>query len=614
MGSLSPRIALAAALAWAAAVPAAAEGPARETSSVEPIFAAETIATPRFDPTPSVKAFAALGEEARKHLAEGAPPAENLERIYRFLFKEKRWEASTAPHEETGHVFLSGTLRDGRGSQPALALLLSLLADHCGLPARIHAAGDRILVSVPSDEGHVYLDPARGTPLLSREDLPRAFPMRDGMRESDLLFSFEPRRIPAYLQGRFALARLAEGDAAAARAILADVLPALPLPIFLYGYAEATLETGDLAAAEDTLSALIQNPSLLRARALAQRARIRAIRGDADGAARDLAEAQKVDAAEPLVPYVRGLAAERLRAWREAADAYEAARALAPDWPAPRLALARVRVRLALEEGPGPTNAPTPDPEDRVRELLEGTLSDDAKVADYCAAQLSRMREAALPGLDRAIRLADARIRRQAARLTPRIAPAGDRRAHALLAAALRDPEPDVRREALAALRGLSAREVAPILRETLSAAAASPPEDAAARAFLREAAYALADFGLDPTDGPLCTPWIRPDLAAADATTRLAACRALGRTGGEVAIRGLLAALADPESTVRVAAVEALAALGEWTAVDGLIDRLSDEDATVRTASSQALERITRQSFGGSAQKWTEWWEAHRR
>jgi hypothetical protein len=73
----------------------------------------------------------------------------------------------------------------------------------------------------------------------------------------------------------------------------------------------------------------------------------------------------------------------------------------------------------------------------------------------------------------------------------------------------------------------------------------------------------------------------------------RSSAAKALGAIGSESAIPGLLQALEDQEYFVRSSAVEALGAIGSESAIPGLLQALEDQHSTVRKSVVEALGTI---------------------
>ncbi len=565
-------------------------------SSLKTVLEGQRAALPGFDPRRAERDFEALWTEAVKPSPIPADPEQAIDRIHRFLFKEKRWEEVPAgPSRETDLLFLPGVLREGRGTQPALAVAAFLLAERAGAAVRLVAIPDRLLVGITTPKGVVYADPVKGLPFRGRESIAREAGMLDGMRDTDLLFPIEKERIPAYLRSRLAARLLAAGEAAAARNHFEAVLPELPMPEILYGYASALLAVNDPRAG-DILAGLAQNPSPFRAKAYARIGQLKLAAGDLPGARAAATEAAKLSSSEPLVPYARGRIAAFEGRLAEARAEFEAALAIAPDHEEARSAL----VEVLRRPDPAAKDAEAGDAA-RALELLRGTLSRDEKVSRYVTGQLLHMGIRAAPALFAALVGGDEALRLQAVRMAPSILPGFP--SHAVLLAALRDPAPAVKAEALRLAVKHGARSSAETLRQIL----ASPDgEDAT---FLREAAYAILAFGADAEGQKLALPRIAPDLESADAATRLAAAQALSKTTGHETARLALIPLADADPAIRTAAAEAMGRSGEIMAVTHLIPALEDPDAGVRAAALAALERLTRQRFGDDAGRWRAWW-----
>jgi len=144
----------------------------------------------------------------------------------------------------------------------------------------------------------------------------------------------------------------------------------------------------------------------------------------------------------------------------------------------------------------------------------------------------------------------------------------------------LQDRDPDVRREASAALGKLgNARAVEPLIKCL---------EDKPVR---RAAATALGQLGdaraVEPLIKCLGDKWVRP-----------AACEALGRLGDERAVDPLIKYLKihspfSLDRTVQRAACNALGRLGDPRAVEPLIKCLKEEDSDVRRAACEALGQL---------------------
>jgi HEAT repeat protein len=134
------------------------------------------------------------------------------------------------------------------------------------------------------------------------------------------------------------------------------------------------------------------------------------------------------------------------------------------------------------------------------------------------------------------------------------------------------DPDRQVRLAALDALRLLAeVGETADVIR-VLAAA-----QDAASRGKAEQALLVVANRGREQ-----CTPAILAGLAQADATTRGALLRALGRCGGDRALGAIVARLQDEDQDVRD---EALRLLSNWpdpTAVPKLTE-IATQDASLR-------------------------------
>jgi len=144
---------------------------------------------------------------------------------------------------------------------------------------------------------------------------------------------------------------------------------------------------------------------------------------------------------------------------------------------------------------------------------------------------------------------------------------------------ALQDAEWCVRNQAAWALREIRG----PAITEPLVAALkGEKPDEAHILWLLRHA---------DAADTIRHLPALLKDPAPA---TRIRAVRALGEVGGKEAVDPLITALADRDANVRLSAVNALAELGDDRAEQPFKTLLSrEQDASVREAAKKALRRL---------------------
>ncbi len=70
------------------------------------------------------------------------------------------------------------------------------------------------------------------------------------------------------------------------------------------------------------------------------------------------------------------------------------------------------------------------------------------------------------------------------------------------------------------------------------------------------------------------------------------------------------LLSLKSRVALLRLAAVRALPNVKSAVAVEALLVAIGDQDARVRMAAAEGLEKLTGQSFGEDAEKWTAWWQ----
>ncbi|MFO0693121.1 MAG: HEAT repeat domain-containing protein [Polyangiales bacterium] len=181
--------------------------------------------------------------------------------------------------------------------------------------------------------------------------------------------------------------------------------------------------------------------------------------------------------------------------------------------------------------------------------------------------------------------------------------------ARSLVLAALGDPDPLVRREAMAAAASLGLREAIPTLVDRADGEEA--PTRAAALAALAalEApeAYAIAIRALGDAEASVRIAAVRalrssptPEARTAlvgrledpDAAARAEAANALGASADPAAALPLATRLEDEAPEVRIAAVEALAGLDDPAASAGLADALDDDSEAVRLAALGAIAR----------------------
>ncbi len=139
------------------------------------------------------------------------------------------------------------------------------------------------------------------------------------------------------------------------------------------------------------------------------------------------------------------------------------------------------------------------------------------------------------------------------------------------------DPNPDVRRRAMAALRQVSVRTVNHLI-------AAMTRDDIGDR--IRAADELLRQ-------GKAAILPLTELLGHANPAVRGAAAELLGSIGDPAAIDGLDRASRDPEWTVRYSAVTALGRIRHARAAEPLAHALQDEDEKVAAAAAAALERL---------------------
>jgi len=152
----------------------------------------------------------------------------------------------------------------------------------------------------------------------------------------------------------------------------------------------------------------------------------------------------------------------------------------------------------------------------------------------------------------------------------------------AALLTALGDKDPDVRKQALFALRGSSSPK---LLDPMLNALKDADPE------VREQAAFALGRYH----DDPRVVVALEGALKDSVADVRQQAAFSLGQIGSDRAAQALITALSDKEAEVRAQAAFALGQVGGPKIVDALKTALSDADAEVRANAAFALGRIIR-------------------
>ena len=149
----------------------------------------------------------------------------------------------------------------------------------------------------------------------------------------------------------------------------------------------------------------------------------------------------------------------------------------------------------------------------------------------------------------------------------------------AALTGALRDPDGEVRKEAVYSLGQLRAPQGAAALASALA------DQESEVRA---QAAFALGQIRSEAAVGPLTEA-----LRDKEAEVRQQAAFALGQIRARGAVDGLVAALKDPNEEVRQQAAFALGQIRSADAVPGLVDALKDSSAEVRQQAAFALGQL---------------------
>lgn len=189
-------------------------------------------------------------------------------------------------------------------------------------------------------------------------------------------------------------------------------------------------------------------------------------------------------------------------------------------------------------------------------------------------------------------------VRRDAARILSTLGTTAAATTVEPLSRALKDPAPEVRREAALALAGLG--EMARLALPRLLEASRDPDVDV--RRIVLRALAASAE----PTS-VVGSALIR-GLRDSSAMVRAAVATALGQRSAQgtraldgpagseaLPIRALRAATRDPVMEVRVAAVTALGLLGDSTSRSDIVRALADPDSAVRREAAHALTALHR-------------------
>lgn len=154
--------------------------------------------------------------------------------------------------------------------------------------------------------------------------------------------------------------------------------------------------------------------------------------------------------------------------------------------------------------------------------------------------------------------------------------------------------EPEVRREACAALGELSRRYAVFGLFEALRDVDT-----------VDVAALALGKLRDDRAIEPLSHAALNPNFSD---FARTKAIWAMGNIGSKSATESLTRLFASSNDALVSAAVDAVGRVGDDSAVDGLIRLLEHKNADVRDMAVWALTTIARQDFGRDPSKWREW------
>jgi HEAT repeat protein len=229
-----------------------------------------------------------------------------------------------------------------------------------------------------------------------------------------------------------------------------------------------------------------------------------------------------------------------------------------------------------------------PDPAKLVPILAGVLCQGDKQLVDEAFAAVAAMGDAATPALVEALKNPGACLRATAllAQLGPKAAAAAP-----ALSAALTDPNPEVRREALFALASMGPEAVG----QQAAIVKALDDNETHVRAI---AAYALGCIGQD-AQGAM--PKLRTELQSSDPVVRVTAAWALVHVSPNVeqvaseVLPVLTQGLKNPILAVRRGSAEGLGRLGKRArgAEGALKVAAGDQDETVRKAALAALEQL---------------------
>ena len=232
-------------------------------------------------------------------------------------------------------------------------------------------------------------------------------------------------------------------------------------------------------------------------------------------------------------------------------------------------------VRLAAVESLG--NLSDPRAVDALLVALKGDT--DARVREAAAEALGEIDSPrAVPGLIAA--LGSEKVGAVRAKIAWALGEIDDKRAVEALGAVVRDPDVEVRRQAVSALGELESAAAVPMLIPALKDA------DVETR---KQAASALGEIQSKDAVEALI-----PLTKDADVEVRKQAVEALGQIEDKRALPALEAAVRDANVEVRRQAIEAIGQLDELgKAPPALIAALKDEDREVRKAAAEALGQL---------------------
>ena len=263
--------------------------------------------------------------------------------------------------------------------------------------------------------------------------------------------------------------------------------------------------------------------------------------------------------------------------------------------------------------------------DERAIKFLAEALHDEDDGVVFAAEVSLGMIDSEMLCLEKLLIEDDARIRRSAARS---LGWSRSLRAVKPLLMALKDRDPDVRRDAALSLGMIEDPRIDPLIRlmtdadprvrcqaaATLGQIGASRAVGPLAASLADEAAYCSIVEALASIKDPRAVGPILESLKTQREPTRVAAAiSALGELKSNEALSYLLGSLNDAESEVRLRAVEAIGQIRNPAAIPALISALEDGNAGIINAARKSLGEITGRDFGDDPAMWMKWWNQNK-